>query len=343
MFLKAHFKILLVRKMSLALKCSDVVFMNQGEPDIYEAYGATVVAWGGGPDNENQINEWRQRIQKTREMGIRYSCSNAWMLTATAEALVKDPGLRQAVCVDINYNPIIPPWLWDYIFREVPSYWGCTNNPRFREHLRNRIILSAQAGADGLHLDDHIGTAGTIALGGCYCDYCMKGFREYLKKKYTLKDLKEKGINDIESFNYREMVCRVAHSRQTFINAYKQGEIPLIEEFQTCQLEAAATLVKELGDLAKKLLNKPIPVSINSYQLLPTQIVDSPYVDYFVTEVPHNAQERKIPASLIFVYKFADALNKPLAATAAGQDWAYIKENNLTKPVKLFYLIYAQS
>jgi len=85
--------------------------MVDAKPEVCTAYGATVVAWGGGPTDESQVDMWRERIRKAREMGIRYACSNAWMLTATAEILAMDPGLRQAVCVDPYLNPIVPPWL----------------------------------------------------------------------------------------------------------------------------------------------------------------------------------------------------------------------------------------
>ena len=328
----------------MALKCSDVVLMVDAKPEICAAYGATAVAWGGGPADESQVEMWKERIKKAREMGIRYACSNAWMLTATAETLAKDPGLRQAICLDPYLNPIIPPWLWDHIYEKVPSYWGCTNNPRFREHLRNRIILAAQAEADGLHLDDHIGSAGTVQIGGCYCGFCMTGFRRYLKNKYTLEELKEREIVDIDSFNYRELVRGITGSRQEFINALKRGEIPLFDEFQTYHLKAAAALVRELVDLFKKMRGNSFPASVNSFDLQPSQIVDSQYLDYFVAEVQHHlqpgsteaVQDWKIPASLIFVYKLADALNKPLAATASGWDWAYINEKKLTGLVKLW-------
>jgi len=179
----------------------------------------------------------------------------------------------------------------------------------------------------------------------------MAGFCKYLKNKYTMKELKEREIVDIDSFNYRELVRGATSSRQGFTDALKQGEIPLFDEFQTFHLKAAASLVRELVDLFKKLRGNSVPVSANSFELQPSQIVDSQYLDYFVAEVHHHLQpirhhvqptstktikEWKIPASLILVYKLADALNKPLAATASGWDWAYVKEKKLTGLVKLW-------
>lgn len=334
--------------MGFVLKRSDVVLMHGLEPWIWQTYGAIEVAWGGGPRDEGQVDEWKERIQKARQMRIRYSCSNAWMLSARAEVLAEDPGLRQAVCLDFNYNRIIPRWI-DNVYKDIPSYWGCTNNPRFREHLRNQVILAMQAGADGLHLDDHVGSAHTLDHAGCFCEYCMKGFRKYLKNKYKPEELKKKGIDDIENFNYCQILRRAFGTPKTFLEAYQQRasclervhqakfpEIPLIEEFLTYQLKTAADLVKELGDIAKKLRGKPIPISANSFNLYPHQLVDSPYLDYFVAEINHQARNGKIPASLIFVYKFADALNKPLALTAEIGDWAYINEKDLTGLVKLW-------
>jgi len=314
----------------IILKRSDVVFMAGAELEVYKLYGATVVAWGGGPKDEEEVDKWKERIRQIHEMGIRYICSNAWMLTATCKALAEDPGLRKAVCVNIKGEPIIVPWLWDQTYQGVPTYWCCTNNPRFREHLRNQVILAIKAGADGLHLDDHLGTAATLfsQRPGCLCDFCIKRFRKYLKNRYTPEELKEKGIEEIENFNYREIVSKVTDP--------SHEKIPLFDEYQTFQLKAAAALVKELGDLAKKLKGKFIPISANAFGLLPHHLVDSHYLDYFVAEVPHYPQEGRTPIYPIFVYKLADALGKPLAATASGWDWAYVKEKNLTTLVKVW-------
>jgi hypothetical protein len=87
--------------------------MSDAKLEVYKAYGATVVAWGGGPVDESQIDMSKDRIRKSREIGVRHACSNAWMLTATTETLAMDLGLRQAICMDPYLNPIIPPWLWD--------------------------------------------------------------------------------------------------------------------------------------------------------------------------------------------------------------------------------------
>ncbi len=338
--------------MDSALKHSDVVFVGEAEPESYGAYGTTVVAWGGGPRSANEVDDWKKRFKKARKLGIRY-CSNIWMLTATSEILAADPSLRQAVCLDVNNHPIVPPWLRDRVHKGVPSYWGCTNHPRFRRHLRDQVTFAILAGAEGLHLDDHVGTAnvwfspawlslarlGLVGPPGCFCDFCMQGFRDYLGDKYSPDELREKDIDDAGSFDYHEMIRRVADDLQGFMKAYERGEVPLMEDFLTFQLKAAARLVEELGGLAEKLRGKRIPVSANSSNLDPRHLVDSPYLECFVAEISHHAQEGRIPTRAIFAYKLADALGKPVAATADGGDWAHVKERNLTGLVKLWVVL----
>jgi len=324
-----------------AFNRSDVVFMLGTLPekysaDVYRAYGTTVIgAWGGGPRFADEVDSWRKRIQDINALGIRYACQ-LWMDSAGAYYLAKVPDLQSAVCVDIEGNPIIMPWM-PQVYEGVPTYWCCTNNPRYREYLRSQVILAMMAGADALFIDDHAGNAHKALLsqcGGCFCDYCVAGFREYLKNKYTAAELRELGIEDIEGFDYREMVRKVASTRSAFIEAYRQGWIPLIEEYQAYQVMSIRILERELIELAREVRGTPIPVGVNAYNLAPEQIFDSDFVDYFAAEIDHYASQGRIPSSLVFVYKLADALGKPLASTAHGSDWAYIKEKNLTGLVK---------
>jgi hypothetical protein len=113
--------------MKSPMKHSDVVFMYPADPEIYEIYEATWVAWGGGSP---------ERVEQAQNMGIHYVAS-MWTLTAGAENLHKRADLRDAVSKDILLEPIIVPWQWDHTYEGTPTYFGCTNNPVFRSfHAR---------------------------------------------------------------------------------------------------------------------------------------------------------------------------------------------------------------
>jgi hypothetical protein len=52
-------------------------------------------------------------------------------------------------------------------------------------------------------------------------------------------------------------------------------------------------------------------------------------LDLFSAEIPHHAEGHRFSDDPLVAYRLADAVGRPLASTASGQDWAFIKEQNL--------------
>jgi hypothetical protein len=52
-------------------------------------------------------------------------------------------------------------------------------------------------------------------------------------------------------------------------------------------------------------------------------------LDLFSAEIPHHAEARRFSDDPLVAYRLADAVGRPLASTASGGDWAFIKEQNL--------------
>ena len=88
---------------------------------------------------------------------------------------------QQSLCRDVHGQPYKVPWLTDHQHKGVPYWWCCTRQPLFRQYLSERVVEIVRAGAAGVHIDDHLGTAGGLWLGGCFCDRCMEEFKDYLK------------------------------------------------------------------------------------------------------------------------------------------------------------------
>ncbi len=55
--------------------------------------------------------------------------------------------------------------------------WGCPNNPHYVRLMEGKIRAQAETGIDGSYIDWT-----QIAGGTCYCQYCRRGFIEYLRK-----------------------------------------------------------------------------------------------------------------------------------------------------------------
>jgi hypothetical protein len=105
--------------------------------------------------------------------------------------------------------------------------------------------------------------------------------------------------------------------------------LPLADEFYDYQVKAADAYVAQYHQRAQELCGRPLTLCVNSGLSRPEQMVIAPQLSYFCCEVGHRAASRSVPTHPIYVYKLGDGLNRPVASTAAGQDWAYVMEYDL--------------
>jgi hypothetical protein len=302
-------------KSAPVLRHSEVVFMYAATPEVYQAYRGTFAAWGGAHTAE--------RVRMHREAGLRCTAT-IWFLTAGARRLYEDPELREAVVRDIEGHPIEVPWLFDHTHEGQKSWFGCTNHPRYRRHLRDLARQAMAGGPDGLHIDDHLGTAQTADhLGGGLCDHCMSAFREYLRKHVPPSELEQAGVEELDSFNYRDLIRTHARTRQQFIKA--QWQIPLMKHFVRFHREAAAALVGEMRQVAEEAAGKPVLLSANAWIGDERHQTVIPHLSHVICEVPQNAaQGTGNLRRAIGTYETATRFDIPLAGTASGHDWAYV-------------------
>jgi hypothetical protein len=310
-----------------ALRHAEVVFMYAASEEAYRAYGATLVAWGGA--------EKAEQVKRHHDLGIRCTGS-MWCLTAGAENIHKDPNLRAACAVDIEGHPVEVPWLFDHTYQGTKTYFGCTNHPEFQKLCRERVRQAMAGRADGLHVDDHLGTAGAAWWqGGGFCNYCMSGFRDYLRTHATKEQLQQAGVEQFDTFDYRVLVRKYATTRQGYKKV--QNRIPLMDLFLVFQTEAAAEHVRQLGRLAEEAAGHPVLLSANA--CLPNEVHTHvvKYLTHIVGEVDQNASAGtgKIDRA-IEAYELAARLGKPLAATASGWDWAFVKQNQCEELVRFW-------
>lgn len=297
------------------LRRSDVVFMYEAKAPVYAEYGATVLAWGGTPTPES-----------LREAaGIAFHGS-VGMVTEFASYHRRFPReWEDGLVRDLDGRPVKVPWLTDHQHEGVPYWWCCTRQPRFREYLEERVAATVRAGAVGVHLDDHLGTAGSLFLGTCFCDCCVEGFREHLAglERTALAAL---GVGDPAAFDFRAAArsWRAAAAPGT---ARRLEDHPLWREWSTCHLRASLAWMKELRALAARTAGRPVPISANAGLLWPNHLADYQAVDYFSAEIDHEAASRGWSDRPLFAYRLAEAMGRPLAATASGQDWAFVKEH----------------
>jgi hypothetical protein len=296
------------------LRRSDVVTMYQADRPVYEEYGVTVLAWGGRPTPKSL--EAAQGVKFFGSVG---------MVTEFSRYHDRFPQTyEQGLCRDLEGQPFKVPWLTDHQHQGIPYWWCCTRQPVFRQYLSERVTDTVKAGAQGVHIDDHLGTAGALWMGGCFCDRCVEAFRAELGR-VAAEDLAKLGIQDRSAFNFREVARSWLKEQPT----RKIQDHPLWPRWRVFQLRGAAGFMEELRALAARTAERPIPMSANACLLWGPHLADFRALDYFSAEIEHHASARRFSDDPLVAYRLADAVNRPLASTASGGDWAFIKEQNL--------------
>jgi hypothetical protein len=296
------------------LRPSDVVFMYGAGRSTYEQYGATVLAWGGTPTAKS-----RAEAKEILWFG------SVGMVTEFAEYHRRFPDrYEEGLCRDLEGKPVKVPWLTDHQHQGVPYWWCCTQQPLFRQFLRDRVVETIKAGADGLHIDDHLGTSGGLWLGICFCDRCVEGFRTFLAR-VSAEERARYGVAAPESFDFRDEARRWLAADAT---KRKVTSHPLWLQWSAYQHRQAAAFMIELRALAAQTSGRPVPVGANAGLLWPGHLSDYQALDLFTAETDHHAAAQRFSDLPLLAYRMAEAMGRPYAATASGQDWAFIKEKD---------------
>ncbi len=303
-----------------AIRRSDVVFMYDN-PEMYEPYGCTVLGWAGRAD--------REHIARAHEKGLRLFSVSVGFRTEFRGMIDFSEDFLDAACRTFADEPFIVPWLWDHKHKGEPAWHFCTNSPLFREFLYSRLQRRMAQEPDGLHIDDYEGTAGMVTWQqACFCRHCMAGFREYLKENLSAEDRAALEIGDLDGFDYRQFLLDLGVTADDYNR--RRASLPLSGEFLDYQIKAVHQFVAEYRRRGAELRGKSITLSVNS-PLSPAQrLVIAPHLSYFCCEIGHAAASRQSPTHPIYIYKLADAVDRPVTATASGHDWAYVSEHNLT-------------
>jgi len=301
-----------------ALRRSDVVFFVD-DPKQYEAYGCTVVGWGGYANAPH--------IKAAHEAGVRLLAVSVPFRTAFNKVIDFSDNFLDAACRDFSGQPFAVPWLWDHKYKDQPYWWACTNSPLFRQWLSDTLAKDMAVEPDGLHIDDYTGTAGAVTwLSGGFCDHCMAAFREYVKRNVPAEKLAELGVRDPDTFNYRTFLVDRGVTPEEYKT--KRESLPLAKEFMDFQAEAVTQYVRGFHEEACRLRGRRVTLSVNSGLESPLALMIAPYVDYFCCEVGHHANDGGWPTHPVYIYKLAEALRRPVAAMASGQDHAWVAEHN---------------
>lgn len=131
---------------------------------------------------------------------------------------------------NLSGERLVAPWMRNWT-QKNPN-WGCVNAPEFKEvfYAQSQRLIDLQA--YGLFVDDAGFNAAATAWGGCFCEYCVKGFTAYLRVA---------GDDSIQAdFNYRNFLrgkhidpATATTSPPPFWEAFRQFQTQSVVKFLT--------------------------------------------------------------------------------------------------------------
>ena len=155
------------------------------------------------------------------------------------------------------------------------------NNPVWREYLKAIVRLQIDAGVHGVHFDEAEVPLTSLQYGGCFCDTCMRGFREYLREQPE-RPPELDGV-DLESFHYGSFLLERGYD---FSGDYMNT--PLFFHYTTFQKRNIRRYFAELADYAREYAagkGRSVLISGNFFNLFEHYYPLEPYVDVVVTEM----------------------------------------------------------
>jgi len=203
------------------------------EIDYMRDVGGDVVVWASSEPTY---------VASLHENGMRVASQ-----LLTMQGYGEDPDtLRGAACADVFGNPARCLWIQPHM-----PYLMCHNNPTWQEILKERACEQVDAGVDAIHIDEIEGIGGHLYLYGL-CNYCIDGFRRYLKERFTTAELLGRfGIENVEAFDYREYL--LSHGAVSVVfdpNAELRAEFVRFQMLS--RKEQIADLIQYARDCAKE-------------------------------------------------------------------------------------------
>jgi len=195
----------------------------------------------------------------------------------------------EAQALDLDGRPVIAPWMLSFD-RNKPWYWGCNNRPRFLALTLERATRALDLGVDWLQFDDWSMVVSAHAWGGaCFCDDCMRLFREDLAANVEPEERQALGLEPLDGFDYRGFLrgrCGIADAAAYKANRGKLATTPLFESFQR---RSVRRFFADLRRAVEAKAGRRVPLSINSTLYRPAQrenfLVD--LVDFLEGETWH--------------------------------------------------------
>ena len=202
------------------------------------------------------------------------------VLNAVGEAVTDI--LEECAQRDIQGEPCHALWI------ECPDreHWNIMmdrNNPVWREYLKAVVRIQVDAGVQGVHFDESEVPLTSLQYGGCFCDTCMRGFREYLQELPKERLREELRGQDLSGFHYGEYLLE-----RGFDFRSNWASTPLFYDYTAFQQQNIRRYFAELAEYAREYarsVGREVLISGNFFNLFEHYYALEPFVDVIVTEM----------------------------------------------------------
>lgn len=305
----------------MTLKRSDVVITRPCGMEDYRRYRATALAWGFLPQPDRRglppDGEMMRDVDEAHRCGAKFQ--GRVELDADWIGMIDyDPDYMDSVVRDIEGRPQ-HTW-WTHRYRGNPSWHFCTNTPGYRRYLFHQLERVMKAGADWLMIDSAIPTIGalTARYGGCFCEHCMAGFRDWLAQHVSPEQLAAEGVDDVGRFDWGVWLRARGvddHRYREEIQAWPPT-IPLADHYFDYQWREVDALFHEFKRRAQEYGNGHVPMSSNSPWYWPQFLYAVAAHDFYTNELEYHPPEREVfPTSPVYALKLAEALGRIVGLT----------------------------
>lgn len=303
----------------------------------FDNFGATGAFWGHPPEenfyDETTIVDWTELVRGYQDIGIEY--------TARGEF---DWGFRWFTEYVTNSSPHYVRTLDDrnvrMTFMGYLSYDGYNNNwlsnhsPAFVPFMKSQVDQILKANPDRLMFDTQTNSTRSTDMrtfGGDFNDYAMENFRVWLGKKYSSSELSAMGINNINTFNYRDFLLAQGVTHTSFTQAADtiSGDVPMLEDFIYFNRDVWNQKFAEVLDYIR--VQRPnIEIGASTHLFESRGYIFNENITFLSGELNLGARTTiaELPTNILVHLKGAQAVGKTLAYFPYPWEFAELRDKN---------------
>ncbi len=220
---------------------------NQGieifHTSLYKGFGMAVEKEG--------MERTRDAVAIAHRYGMKADTYIQWGSMMYETFFAEEPRAEHWIQRDIAGLPILLTYGYQQSFRYKP----CFSNLEYLEYLKKVVRYAiVEVKTDFIHLDNFGLNAEPDS---CHCYWCVKGFRNFLNKKYSSKQLRERfGFENISFVNPPQWNRNNPPEKMEIIYD------PAIQEWVDFRCQLMADALQQISEYAKSL-NPEVAIEIN--------------------------------------------------------------------------------